>query len=48
MPEPDAALLHGRCNRLLEQIQRGKYKTHCEISTELRSIMDGLEELLIS
>lgn len=44
--EPQANELACRCDKLLHGIQRGRYATHCEISNELRSIIDEVEGLL--
>ncbi len=46
MPEPEAAALAGRCDRLLTKIERGQYRTHCEVSRELRDIINHLEGML--
>jgi hypothetical protein len=32
-PEPDANELADRCTVLISKIQRGQYRTHCEVST---------------
>ncbi len=42
----DAKALVDRCDRLLARLARGGHRTHCEISNELRAIIDDTEELL--
>ena len=45
-PEPEATELTVRCDRLLGRINVGHLSTNCEVATELRSILDGMESLL--
>ena len=47
-PEPDANELADRCIVLISKIQWGQYRTHCEVSTELRSIIDEMEGMMKS
>ncbi len=42
----DAKALVDRCDRLLTRLARGQHRTPCEISNELRAIIDDTEELL--
>jgi hypothetical protein len=47
-PDPDANEFADRCTVLISKIERGQYRTHCEVSTELRSIIDEMDGMMKS